>query len=98
MFEYKIPQEIKEKFTKDFMVDFLINITQVFNLNEAISYSDDIVYLESTYGWTDAFKNTCHKYKIEDVLVYYDNLEWYNSDIFDDEIASILIEYKLIKE
>lgn len=97
MFKYKIPQEIKTKFTKDFMVDFLINIIQVFNLSKPICYLDDIVYLESTCGWVDAFRNTCQKHNIKDVFVYYDSLEWYNSDIFDDEFGNLLVEYELIK-
>lgn len=97
MFEYKIPQEIKEQFTKDFIADFLLNITQVFNLKEPISYFDTIVYLESTCGWTDAFKNTCQKHNIEYVFAYYSSLEWRDSDLFDDELGDLLVEYGLIK-
>ena len=98
MFEYKIPKEIKIKFTKDFMADFLINIIQVFNLNEPISYSDDIIYLASSRGWVDAFKNTCQKHNIKDVLAYYDGLKWYDSDLFDDELGQLLVEYGLIQK
>lgn len=97
MFEYKIPQEIKEKFTKEFMVDFLINLVQVFNLNEPISYDDDIAYLESSGGWVVAFKNTCREHNIKDVLMYYDGLEWYDADLFDNELGNLLVEYELIK-
>ena len=80
------------------MADFLVEIIRVFNLSEPISYSDSIIYLESTCGWADAFKYTCQKHKIEDVLTYYDNLKWYDSDLFDDEFGSLLVEYELIKE
>ena len=98
MFEYKIPQEIKTKFTKDFMTDFLVEIIRVFNLSEPISYSDSLIYLESTCGWADAFECTCQKYKMEDVFEYYDNLKWYDSDLFDDEFGSLLVEYGVVKE
>lgn len=79
------------------MADFLINIIQVFNLSEPIYYSDNIVYLESTCGWVDAFKNTCQKHNIEDVFAYYNGLEWYDSDLFDNEFGNLLVEYGLIK-
>lgn len=97
MFEYKIPKTIKTKFTKDFMEDFLINIIQVFNLSETMLYSDSIIYLEGTCGWTDAFKTTCNKYNMYDVFIYYDELDWYYSDLFDDELGSLLEEYELVK-
>ena len=97
MFKYKIPQEIKEKFTKEFMADFLINLAQVFNLKEPISYSDNIVYLESTGGWVVAFRNACLKHNITDVFLYYGGLKWHDGDLFNDELGNLLVEYGLIK-
>lgn len=96
MFKYKIPQGVKAKFTKEFMEDFLKELIRIFNLSEPISYSDSLLYLESTYGWVDAFRCICQKYKLENILTYYDNLEWYDSDLFDDEVGSLMIKYGLI--
>lgn len=97
MFEYKMPQEIKTKFTKDFMTDFLTEAAQVFNLSVPTLYDGILFHLEGTCGWADAFKKSCLKHGMKDVFTYYENLDWYDSDLFDDEFASLLIEYELIK-
>ena len=98
MFEYKIPPEIKAKLTNEFMSDFLNELINIFDLKEPIFYSDCLTYFESTCGWVDAFECVCAKHKLSDVFTYYDKLAWYDSDIFDDEVACLLVEYDLIKE
>ena len=97
MFEYKIPQEIKTKLTKGFAIDFLNKLNVIFDLMQPLSL-EYLVYFEGTVGWVDAFKCACQKYNIEDVFAYYDKLEWYDSDLFDDEFGSLLVDYGLIKE
>lgn len=97
MFDYKIPKEIKTKLTKGFAIDFLNKLNAVFDLIQPVSL-EYLVNFEGTGGWVDAFKCACQKHNIEDVFAYYDCLEWYDSDIFDDEFASLLVDYGLIKE
>lgn len=98
MFKYKIPQEIREKLTKEFAEDFLDKLTVIFDLNQTTFCFDYLFNLESTYGWADAFEYACQKHKMEDVLAYYNELEWFDSDLFDDEFASLIKKYKLVKE
>lgn len=97
MFEYKIPQEIKAEFTKEFMAYFLAVLAIVFDLDESMLCAEYLFNLESTIGWSKSFKCACKKYNLEHVFVYYDQLEWYDSDLFDDELLSLLIDYELIK-
>ena len=97
MFEYKIPQEIKAEFTKEFMAYFLARLAIIFDLDESMLCSEYLFNLESTNGWEKSFKCACQKYNLEYVFVYYDQLEWYDSDLFDDELLSLLIDYELIK-
>lgn len=97
MFKYKIPQEIKVKFTKEFMTYFLDRLTVTFDLDESMLCSECFVYLEGTIGWVNSFEYACQRYNLEDVFVYYDKLEWYDSDLFDGELGDILVEHKLIK-
>ena len=98
MFEYKIPQEIKARLTKEFTEDFLDKLIAVFNLEQSKLCFEYLFNLESTYGWVDAFEYACQKHKMEDVLAYYNELEWFDSDLFDDEFASLIKKYKLVKE
>lgn len=97
MFDYKIPQEIKIRLTKGFAIDFLNKLNVTFDLIQPVSL-EYLIYFESTRGWVDAFKCACQKYNMEDVFSYYDKLEWYDSDLFDDEFASLIAEYGLIKK
>lgn len=98
MFEYKIPQEIKAEFTKEFMAYFLARLAITFDLEESMLCSEYLFNLEGTYGWSKSFKGACQKYNLEYVFVYYDQLEWYDSDLFDDELGILLVDYGLIKD
>ena len=100
---YKIPLEIKQKIPKYFyyaMGEELVNIfgTKVLipedvndEINEYTVYGIDFV--TSTSGWHEAFKATCKKLDLQWLLDYHKTLEWYDSDLFDDEIAQEIIKY-----
>lgn len=97
MFEYKIPQEIKVEFTKEFMTYFLARLAIVFDLEDSMLDAEHLFNLEGTCGWVVEFKNACQKYNLEYIFVYYDQLEWYDSDLFDDELGNLLVDYGLIR-
>lgn len=97
MFDYRIPQEIKTRLTKGFAINFLNKLNVIFDLIHPVSLGF-LVNFEGTCGWVDAFKCACQKYDMEDVFAYYDQLEWYDSDLFDDEFANLIAEYGLIKK
>lgn len=94
--EYKIPKEILVKFSDDFWKVLADELTKVFSNDIFDKYEDigtrQIVFLTSTIGWAKAFMKTCRDFKLIDVLEYYNELEWYDSDTFDDEICKILEE------
>lgn len=96
--DYKIPNEIKNEFAKDNMAYFLKELESVFNYGHPLTYWEDTVYMESTGGWYEAFKKMCINYGLEDILAYYNNLEWYDSDRFDADLSDLLVEYGLIEE
>lgn len=96
-YEYKMPSEVKEEFTKEKMVYFLDEFKTIFNLGDDVRLWNDVLPREGTCGWYNAFKNMCIEYGLEDVLFYYDKLEWYDSDLFDDEFGDLLFYYNLIE-
>lgn len=98
MNDYRIPKEIKSEFTKATTLYFLEELVDIFDMPNTPTYYDDIVYVEGTAGWYEAFKKMCINYGLEDILSYYDHLEWYDSDYFDSDFSDLLLEYGLIEE
>lgn len=105
--DYTIPQEIKEKFTREVMVDFFEKVIETFKENdrrqgrepggyEEYSYYHWWIYLEGSSGFCESFRYVCKKHGLDNVLKYYDNLYWYDSDIFDGEFSDLLIHFDIV--
>lgn len=94
--EYKIPEEILAKIPDNFWEVFARELYNVFGNDIFNKYEDidarQIDFLTSTTGWAKAFMKTCKQFGLIDILEYYANLEWYDSDQFDDDIYEILEE------
>ena len=95
--EYKIPEHIISLITDDFLKEFR---NQLFRIHE--NYSLDtfadfgIPSNTSTRGWYAAFGKACLLTHKEELFDYWRSLAWYDSDIFDGELAEMLVEKKLI--
>lgn len=100
--KYDIPTEINSKFTKEIMTDFRQEVIEVFKKNdirqgrtpfdyENYTYYHWWLWMEDTSGWYDAFKYTCDKYHLTDVIKYYNSLPWHDSDLFNHEFGDLLI-------
>ena len=93
MYNYTIPEDIKNLITNDFLKEFR---NQLFRIHEY--YSLDVFAEEgipintSTAGWYAAFGKACLLTHKEELFNYWRTLSWYDSDIFDDKLASMLIE------
>ena len=106
---YNIPLNIKKKLTKEFLIDFKDKAITTFKQNdirlgrEPGAYEQDTyiswwMYMESTSGYVDSFLETCNKYKLYEIIEYYNELPWYDSDLFDSELGRMLVESGLIEE
>jgi hypothetical protein len=93
---YSMPKEIKEQLTDSFLGTFVSEIHKIFGFSIQTFANEEIWYQESTGGWYEAFANTCRKLNKEQLLLYYLELEWYDSDVFDGKLTDILIERKFI--
>lgn len=99
MFNYEVPEGIKNEFTKEVMAYFLEELIETFPyIGHTPTMLDDIFNMEGTGGWYESFKKTCINYGLEDILHYYNGLEWYDSDMFDDQIGDLFLEYGLVDE
>ena len=95
--EYTMPNNIKDLITYDFLKEFR---SQLFRIHEHYSletFADfGIPINTSTAGWYAAFGKACLLTHKEEVFNYWRTLPWYDSDIFDGELAEMLVENKLI--
>ena len=95
--EYTIPEDVKKLITDDFLKEFR---NQLFRIHE--HYSLDVFAEEgipvntSTSGWFAAFGKACLLTHKEIVLDYWRTLPWYDSDIFNSELAEMLIDRHFI--
>ncbi|KPV44087.1 hypothetical protein [Alicyclobacillus ferrooxydans] len=107
-FEYEMPVEIKQCFTKEFMTDFREKAIEVFKQNdirqgktpyeyEKSTYYSWWIHMEGTSGFHDAFKEICEKYDLDHVVNYYKQLPWYDADLFDSELGDLLVRYGLVE-
>lgn len=91
--DYIIPDNIKKLITDDFLKEFR---NQLFRIHK--HYSLDVFAEEgipmntSTSGWYAAFGKACLLTQKEELLNYWRTLPWYDSDIFDGELAELLIK------
>lgn len=95
--EYQMPEDIKCFITDDFLREFR---NQLFRLHE--HYSLDL-FAEygipantSTNGWETAFGKACLMTHNEELYDYWRSLPWYDSDIFDGELADMLVDRHFI--
>ena len=93
-FKYQIPSDILTKFTGEFLDIFSDELLQVFWPEDKQLELDVLTWITGTVGWHEAFSKACEKLNITEVLEYYEGLEWYYSDIFDDEICRILKRWR----
>lgn len=93
MYNYTMPEDIKNLITNDFLKEFR---NQLFRIHK--EYSLDVFAEEgipintSTAGWYAAFGKACLLTHKEELFNYWRTLPWFDSDIFDGELAGILIE------
>lgn len=95
--EYTIPKDIKDLITDDFLKEFRNQLFRIHEYYSLETFADFGIPLNtSTGGWFAAFGKACLLTHKESLLDYWNSLPWYDSDIFDGELAEMLVNKKLI--
>ena len=95
--EYSIPEEIKVLITDDFLREFRNQLFRIHKYYGLDTFADDGIPMNtSTAGWFAAFGKACLLTNTTELLDYWRSLEWYDSDIFDGELADMLVDRKFI--
>lgn len=94
---YEMPKEYKDMCTIDFLTELR---NQLFRMHEyyhlGLFADEGIPINTSTAGWYAAFGKACILCDKLELLKYHKTLEWFDSDIFDDELSNMLIDNHLI--
>ena len=99
--QYRIPEYIKARLTREFLQVFVDNLMIVFDIDEpdkdGFLTFESISMCESTAGWADTLELTCQYTKTFDIYSHYLTLPWYDSDMFDAEVTDMLVDYGIIE-
>ena len=94
--DYKIPDDILDKIPEYFWPALGGELISAYSLSVLDKDPDtglmSLDYIGSTMGWVAALRATCHKLDMKWLMDYWDKLEWYDSDIFDDLIIDMVKE------
>lgn len=90
---YTIPEPIKKLITDEFLKEFRNQLFRIHEYYHLGLFADEGIPMNtSTGGWFAAFGKACLLTNNEQLLDYWRTLPWYNSDIFDGELAEMLVE------
>jgi len=99
--EYSIPEEYKAMITKSFLQTLRYGLQKhlgkgTYGSNLGYNDEETWVYASGSYGWQMAFTEAAKLHKLDELLSYYDSLDWYDSDRFDGDIIDLAVFYNVI--
>jgi hypothetical protein len=95
--EYTIPEDIKKLITYDFLKEFRNQLIRIHEYWSIETFAEEgIPTNTSTGGWYAALGKACIVTNSKELFKYWKTLPWYDSDIFDGELAEMLITNHLI--
>lgn len=95
--ECEIPENIKQIITYDFLKEFRNQLIRIHEYWSIDTFAEEGIPTNTgTGGWFAAFGKACIITNNKELFNYYKTLEWYDSDLFDSELAEMLIENHLI--
>lgn len=92
---YKIPEDVLLRIPKHFYPAFGGELVSIFGIDIFEKDTDNLRgldFITGTTGWHSALRMTCSKLGMEWLYKYYNNLKWYESDMFDSELEGLLID------
>lgn len=90
LLKYTIPDSIKNRIPEYFYYALGGEYVSIMGAIALIRDEDGLSLLDydgGTSGYVEAFRMTCKKLDMDWLYEYWDNLPWYQSDLFDSEIS-----------
>ena len=95
--KYDITEDIMNLISDEFLKEFR---KQLFRIHEHYSLKttedDGLLYSTGTSGWYASLGRACIETKNKELLKYYKTLPWYDSDLFDSQLADMIVSNKLM--
>lgn len=94
--EYQIPEEILGRIPEYFYAAFAGELFALYGPSAFVPDEDGLReyrYHAGTFGWAAALWMACKKCDMQWLHAYYDSLEWYESDRFDEELEKVVETY-----
>ena len=98
-YAYNIPEEKKKLITKQFADEFVLRLKDLYsgvdnpeNQTPSDWFKDTGAYLTFTSIWNEALEKTAENFGCSALYEYFENLEWYDSDLFVCELYDIVCE------
>lgn len=99
--KYKIPDEILEGIPPYFYAAFAGELCAVFGPTiferPGTEGMPRIFNFEGTTGWGAAFRSAASRLELPWLADYYDALDWFDSDLFDDQLCDLLFKEFIAK-
>ena len=91
-------EEFINTISMDFMLRFKEALVESFASND-LDFEDEEVWINvgSTVGWGNAFDRTCDELDMQGLKQYYKKLEWFDSDVFDGDVADLAVKYGIVR-
>lgn len=81
---------------KDYLAEYDDDGNILPSNNNDYSYKEQIDYyltmLSSTFGWNDAFQQSCEQCELSQLCLDYKQMDWVRSDIFDGYIVDKMVD------
>lgn len=85
-FVYSIPEKIASLFSESFRNEFRSDAIESFGDDP-----EEWIFFCGTVGWDNCFKRAAVKCGIKQVYDYYWTLEWYDRDLFDEQLLELMM-------
>jgi hypothetical protein len=96
-FEYKMPKDMKDKISLEFLKQFRSELFRIHEYYALDCWYDETLGVNSgTSGWATAFGLAAIKTNLDWLYEYMETLPWYDCDIFADEVSYMLVENHLM--
>lgn len=92
----KLPNRKRNLLTDNFFINLKSELEHIFKKKDMTYW--DIVEISETYGFYEAFKNTCKKYNIKKAIYDFYNRHWYDGYFIVEEITNLMLNRKMVRE
>ena len=92
-FSRKLPNKKKRLLTKEFMLDFLENLKEVFGDNAC----KGLLLRTECFGFYEALRKTCEKHNLKkSIYDYFCKLPWYISGYYEEDFVLLFDYYSIV--